>query len=212
MICLTKLTRAVCSAYTEREIVMAGYFKNSMSNNAVEAYKHGEKPFSKWTKKEILEELEKRRKLDLADSKYLPMSQEIFSELSKCSEAVVKEVSLTYTSYHHTGNLYKKTDFYSIAYDELGYLEEKDIIKAKKEIRDRKREKELEKKQVGEAKKTRWKVSYPEYTKKGRKRICTYVIDTGYIEGIWFVSDSTGCKKRVTASSFEKIKRIKEKN
>lgn len=33
---------------------MAGYYGYSMSNNAVEAYKSGEKPFSKWTKTEII--------------------------------------------------------------------------------------------------------------------------------------------------------------
>lgn len=33
---------------------MAGYNGYSMSNNAVAAYQDGEKPLSKWTKKEIL--------------------------------------------------------------------------------------------------------------------------------------------------------------
>lgn len=37
---------------------MAGYYKYSMSNNAVKAYKQGEKPLSKWTKTEILSNIE----------------------------------------------------------------------------------------------------------------------------------------------------------
>ena len=37
---------------------MAGYRGFSMSNNAVDAYISGEKPFSKWTKSEILKEIE----------------------------------------------------------------------------------------------------------------------------------------------------------
>lgn len=37
---------------------MAGYFGYSMSNNAVEAYENGSKPFSKWTKADILELIE----------------------------------------------------------------------------------------------------------------------------------------------------------
>ncbi len=37
---------------------MAGYYKYSMSNNAVKAYKQGEKPLSKWTKTEILSNVE----------------------------------------------------------------------------------------------------------------------------------------------------------
>ena len=36
---------------------MAGYDNYSMSNNAVAAYQTGEKPKSKWTKKDIMEEL-----------------------------------------------------------------------------------------------------------------------------------------------------------
>lgn len=37
---------------------MAGYRGFSMSNNAVDAYNSGEKPFSKWTKSEILKEVD----------------------------------------------------------------------------------------------------------------------------------------------------------
>lgn len=36
---------------------MAGYNGYSMSNNAVAAYQNGEKPLSKWTKKEILNQI-----------------------------------------------------------------------------------------------------------------------------------------------------------
>lgn len=32
---------------------MAGYYKNKMSNNAVDAYASGEMPESKWTKKQF---------------------------------------------------------------------------------------------------------------------------------------------------------------
>ena len=38
---------------------MAGYFGYSMSNNAVDAYGNGEMPISKWSKKAIMEEVEK---------------------------------------------------------------------------------------------------------------------------------------------------------
>lgn len=34
---------------------MAGYYGYSMSNNAVEAYKSGEKPYSKWKKADIIQ-------------------------------------------------------------------------------------------------------------------------------------------------------------
>ena len=37
---------------------MSGYNGYSMSNNAVEAYDSGKKPFSKWTKLDFLQEFE----------------------------------------------------------------------------------------------------------------------------------------------------------
>lgn len=37
---------------------MAGYNGFSMSNNAVSAYENGEKPLSKWTKKNIIGAIE----------------------------------------------------------------------------------------------------------------------------------------------------------
>lgn len=34
---------------------MAGYYNHSMSNNAIAAYAYGEKPLSRWRKRDILE-------------------------------------------------------------------------------------------------------------------------------------------------------------
>lgn len=54
---------------------MAGYHGFSMSNNAVEAYKNGEMPLSKWTKKAILEEAEKYTlQCSLEKLKQLPLA------------------------------------------------------------------------------------------------------------------------------------------
>ena len=39
---------------------MAGYYFYSMSNNALDAYRRGEMPMSKWTKKAILQRLEEQ--------------------------------------------------------------------------------------------------------------------------------------------------------
>lgn len=42
-----------------KEDMMAGYFNYSMSNNAVSAYEDGEKPLSRWSKKDIMAEIKK---------------------------------------------------------------------------------------------------------------------------------------------------------
>ena len=38
--------------------INSGYHGFSMSNRAIEAYNNGEKPFSKWTKQDILDVIE----------------------------------------------------------------------------------------------------------------------------------------------------------
>lgn len=43
-----------------KEDMMAGYFNYSMSNNAVSAYEDGEKPLSRWSKKDIMAEIKKQ--------------------------------------------------------------------------------------------------------------------------------------------------------
>ena len=85
---------------------MAGYNGFSMSNNAVAAYEDGEKPLSKWTKADIFEIIEDEdREINLKCS---------ISKLRKLPVKILKDVCLTYSSWHHTSNHYNKTDFYSL--------------------------------------------------------------------------------------------------
>lgn len=79
---------------------MAGYNGYSMSNNAVAAYANGEKPYSKWTKAEILAEL---------------FSIGFHSDLIKqLTVSELKALFLRRTSWHHTSSRFNKTDFYSV--------------------------------------------------------------------------------------------------
>lgn len=85
---------------------MAGYNGFSMSNNAVAAYEDGEKPLSKWTKADIFEIIEdKDREINLKCS---------ISKLRKLPVKILKDICLTYSSWHHTSSHYNKTDFYSL--------------------------------------------------------------------------------------------------
>ena len=84
---------------------MAGYKGYSMSNNAVIAYECGEKPYSKWTKADILEDLS-----------YLIKEDEIelkcdFSKIKKLPADAVKDLFLHSSSWHHTSSYYNKTVF-----------------------------------------------------------------------------------------------------
>lgn len=90
---------------------MAGYNGFSMSNNAVAAYSNGEKPYSKWTKADILSELPE----ELDTAKKLTVSE-------------LKGLFLHRTSWHHTSSHYNRTDFYSVWSDGVTNEQILDII------------------------------------------------------------------------------------
>lgn len=110
---------------------MAGYRGYSMSNNAINAYRNGEMPFSKWTKDDILNEIE-----NIDESKVEFAKQLTAKEL--------KDFLLARTSWHHTSNYYNKTDFYSVDENRVDLLNQEQIdylkslrvkkVRAKKEI------------------------------------------------------------------------------
>ena len=77
------------------------YVGTKMSERAHEAHLHGEAPWSEWTKDELISYLnddvqELARKLTLKE---------------------LREELLTWSSWHHTGNCYNRTDFYEIDMD-----------------------------------------------------------------------------------------------
>lgn len=80
---------------------MAGYNGYSMSNNAVEAYREGEKPLPKWTKVDILDELSEEQRLAAV----------------RISLSTLRELFLEYRGWHHTSSRYNRTDFYAIRED-----------------------------------------------------------------------------------------------
>ena len=77
---------------------MAGYNGYSMSNNAVDAYESGEKPMSKWTKTEML--------------KAIPA--EYRDSFKGFKAAILKNVLLRESSWHHTSSHYNRTYFYAV--------------------------------------------------------------------------------------------------
>jgi hypothetical protein len=92
-----------------------GYIGNKMSVRAYEAYEGGEKPLSKWTKKDIIEGV-----LNNRDDFSLDELNKYHKESLKCF--------LTLSSWHHTGSYFNETDFYSL-YDDFIELEKDRIIK-----------------------------------------------------------------------------------
>lgn len=169
---------------------MAGYNGFSMSNNAVAAYEDGEKPLSKWTKTDIFDAINKQE-VELKCS---------IEKLKKLPVKVLKEVCLTYSSWHHTSNHYNKTDFYSLDVDRIENLADDKIEEL---LLDYKTGKKAESKSSEE----RWECAFLEWSGSRKHPVATEVIEEGIIKGNWFYRKD-GSKKKTTANGFRFIKQI----
>lgn len=94
-----------------------GYIGQSMSVNAHNAYLEGEKPISKWSKKEIIETAE----YELDDDKFKELG------LDRLTKGELQDLILQKTGWHHTGAHYNKTDFYGLNIDKLKQITKGDI-------------------------------------------------------------------------------------
>lgn len=110
---------------------MAGYYGYSMSNNAVKAYNSGKRPWSRWTKTLILEDV-KALTIDSyeeceGNNEELDSLKKKFKLLSKCSTDTLRKHLLKYAGWHHTSSRYNKTEFYEVDEDMFLTVGEKDI-------------------------------------------------------------------------------------
>jgi hypothetical protein len=161
---------------------MAGYHNYSMSNNAVDAYRNGEMPISKWTKGDILNAI-----------------KEIVDDIAKFKKLTVKQLKdnfLRKSSWHHTSNHYNRTDFYSVNESNV-----EDFNNGKFTI-----EKET-KITVETVKKNMIEIRYAVWggTKK-HPRITGYETMIGEEKGDWCV-DEYGKKKKISSQYVEVLKR-----
>ncbi len=87
-----------------------GYNGYSMSKRAAAAYDNDEMPLSKWTKKALLEAIE--RAADGCDRTPL-------AEVYKLKRDELRERFLVYTAWHHTSKACNITDFYTLDTNEV---------------------------------------------------------------------------------------------
>ena len=165
---------------------MAGYNGWSMSNNAVDAYDKGEKPLSKWTKREIINRIENAIKDGEVE---LKISMET---LNKIPAKTLKEKCLTKSSWHHTSSHYNKTDFYDIWWSGVENLTDEDIERV-----------EVKEKEVSE----KWLCKFLEWSGTRKHPKATEYEEEGIIKGNWFYR-LNGSKKSINANGFQKIRRI----
>lgn len=165
---------------------MAGYKGWSMSNNAVSAYECGEKPLSKWTKTAVIEAIE-NAEVDLNCN---------IEKLRKMPAAVLKDVCLCYSSWHHTSSHFNQTDFYSLDLERIGELTDDQIDKM---IAGYKAE--------DEPTEERWTCTFLEWSGSRKHPTATEVTEDGVVKGKWFYRKD-GSKKKTTANGFRFVKRL----
>lgn len=175
---------------------MAGYNGFSMSNNAVAAYRDGEKPLSKWTKKEILNRIAnqiEQEELELHCSLAL---------LKKLSLKALKENCLCCSSWHHTSNYFNETNFYDVDIDRIEELTDEKINailleeKANRKTGNKAEEKE-----------EKWLCSFLEWSGTKKHPKAKEFVEEGTIKGNWFIRKN-GTKKKTTANGFKFIKKL----
>lgn len=174
---------------------MAGYYGYSMSNNAIEAYENGEKPYSKWRKSDILELVERYKKESAAN-----FSMEL---LKKVNINILKKHFLAYSSWHHTSCHYNRTDFYLINEYAVENLTNEKIQKM---IGEGIEEKTCQRKE-SEQKEEKWICSFLEWSGSRKHPRATEYVEEGIIKGNWFYRKN-GNKKRTTAKGFEFLQKI----
>lgn len=89
-----------------------GYDGISMSWNARNAYASGERPLSRWSKADIVESVKE-------------INPDI--DISRLNLRTLKKKFLLFTSWHHTGIYFQKTNFYMVDDDYVGGLTQADV-------------------------------------------------------------------------------------
>lgn len=92
----------------------SGYVGYSMSVRAAEAYESGERPLSRWTKKEIVSEISDYLELK-NDADY----EEKIKLIKKIKVKTLKGSFLYESSWHHTSSYCNATSFYSIDFEKV---------------------------------------------------------------------------------------------
>lgn len=175
----------------------SGYTGYSMSNRAMQAYENGEKPYSKWTRGDLIDEI-----VDYVKACEVDVDVEL---LNKLSVKILKEVFLYRSSWHHTSSHVVRTEFYSIDYDKVGELDNEwiaDLIKIDDEEK-AERAKRKAQKELGE----QWECAYLVWSGTKAHPKATECVSVGTIKGNWFYLEN-GAKKSIAANGFRKLKKV----
>ena len=168
----------------------SGYKGYSMSNRAAAAYEDGERPYSKWTKAELL--IECKKLLEDLEVDYT------IEDLKKLSLKALRNSVLVSSSWHHTSKYFNSTDFYKVSEGQLEFILDKATIER---LCEEKKEKKEEPKEI----KARCKFLVWSGTRNHPK--ATECEEVGTIRGNWFYRED-GSKKSVNANGFRIVEEL----
>lgn len=174
---------------------MVGYYRYSMSNNAVDAYENGEKPKSKWKKSEIVDAIGTA----ISSGEIKPKCNNLLFYLYGISAKDLRDMCLCKSSWHHTSSWYNQTEFYSINFDYIEGITEDRIKRFMENSKEKKDAQPIEE---------RWVCRFLVWSGSRNHPKATEYEEEGVIKGNWFYRDN-GEKKSVNARGFCKIKKVR---
>lgn len=156
-----------------------------MSERAQEAYDNGERPMSKWTKWDILCELE----YDFDD--------DTIARLSKYSTQALKNVCLEWTSWHHTGSYANETDFYAVIDGRDADLDQMfiDLDEEEKNLKEERKQKKEEKQKV-DMTEIKCYFEYGEWSTYNSRHYLNWYKRYGIKRGNWIYYIEHSCLKK----------------
>ena len=166
-----------------------GYIGTKMSERAMDAHNNGEKPFSQWSKAELLA--------------CLPSA--VLDNAKKLTIGELRGELLHYSSWHHTGSCYNQPNFYSISEDAIDRLtnDRIDFILKNRQ----KKEKKTKNKPLfvtAKIKYTEWEGNYRHY-----RRPVEHIAVVQYMSDAKLVKIDCWTTKRL--SSVEILEKIEQK-
>lgn len=153
-----------------------------MSRNAVKAYEAGERPMSRWKKEDILLLI----KAQIEGGAKPSFTQ----DLGPLPRAVLQELFLYPSSWHHTSAGYQETDFYAFADTRIHTLTDEEIVRAISAYEKRVRREKAEREICRYAVMKRYVVD-----KRTRPHSQKLLLIPGVVKGCWFYYPGGRCRR-----------------
>lgn len=177
----------------------SGYCGFSMSHGAADAYRDGERPLTKWTKKDIISGI-----YQMAEEEEIAIS---FTKeaLQKLPLPLLRDIFLYNSSWHHTSSYCNVTDFFCLCDTEIGSQTDESLEEKFVHYKKQKEQEKIENAKMSEGE--NWECEFLEWSGTRNHPKAKKVQETGTIKGNWFFRED-GSKKNIYANGFKKLRKV----